>query len=155
MPIIIRRAEEQEAAAVTAVIHAAFEPYRGKLVPDSSAHAETVETVRGKMANGGALLAEADGRLVAATLFEQEDDALYIGRLAVLPEARRNGLARRLVEAVEAIARERGIRRLTLGVRLALDDNIRLFTRLGFRETGRTSHPGFTEHTSMDMEKRL
>jgi ribosomal protein S18 acetylase RimI-like enzyme len=155
MPIVIRQAEEHEAAAVTAVIHAAFEPYRGKLVPDSSAHAETVETVRGKMVNGGAVLAELDGRLVAVTLFEREDDALYIGRLAVLPEARRIGLAQRLVEAVEVIARERGIRRLTLGVRLALDDNIRLFTRLGFRETGRTSHPGFTEHTSMDMERRL
>jgi ribosomal protein S18 acetylase RimI-like enzyme len=155
MRIVIRQAEDNDAVGVTAVIHAAFEPYRGRLVPDSSAHAETVDTVRGKMANGGAVLAEQDGRLVAATLFEREGDALYIGRLAVLPEARRNGLAPRLVEAVEAIARERGIRRLTLGVRLALDDNIRLFTRLGFRETGRTSHPGFTEHTSMDMEKRL
>jgi ribosomal protein S18 acetylase RimI-like enzyme len=155
MAIVVRKAEAHEAATVTAVIHAAFEPYRGRLVPDSSAHAETVETVRGKMASGGAVLAERDGRMLAAVLFEPEGDALYIGRLAVLPEARRNGLAQRLVEAVEAIARERGVARLTLGVRLSLEDNIRLFTRLGFRETGRTSHPGFTEHTSMDMEKVL
>jgi ribosomal protein S18 acetylase RimI-like enzyme len=93
--------------------------------------------------------------MLGASLFEVEGDALYIGRLAVLPEARRRGVAVLLVDAIERIAREEGRARLTLGVRLVLDDNIRLFTRLGFRETGRTSHPGFTVLTSMDMEKRL
>jgi ribosomal protein S18 acetylase RimI-like enzyme len=151
----VRRAEPDEAAAVTAVIHAAFAPYRGKLVPESSAHDETVATVAKKMANGGAVVAEESSCMLGASLFEVEGDALYIGRLAVLPEARRRGVAVLLVDAIERIAREEGRARLTLGVRLVLDDNIRLFTRLGFRETGRTSHPGFTVLTSMDMEKRL
>lgn len=155
MTLGARQARLDEAPDVLAVIHAAFGQYRGSLVPESSAFKETAETVRATMAQGGAIVVERDGRIVATTLYEPLDDSLYIGRLAVLPEARRSGVATLLVEAVEAIARARGIPRLTLGVRLALADNIRLFTRLGFRETGRTAHEGFTEPTSMDMEKVL
>jgi ribosomal protein S18 acetylase RimI-like enzyme len=155
MTLTTRHARLDEAPAVLAAILAAFGQYRGTLVPESSAFKETPDTVRATMARGGAVIVERDGRLLGTTLYQPEDDSLYIGRLAVLPEARRTGVAVLLVQAVEAIARAQGIPRLTLGVRLALADNIRLFTRLGFRETGRTAHPGFTEPTSMDMEKRL
>lgn len=155
MTLTTRNARLEEAAEVLAVILAAFGQYRGTLVPASSAFKETPDTVRETMTRGGAVIVEREGRILATTLYEPLDDSLYIGRLAVLPEARRSGVAVLLVEAVEAIARARGIPRLTLGVRLALADNIRLFTRLGFRETGRTAHEGFSEPTSMDMEKRL
>lgn len=152
----IRRARPDEAADVLAVILAAFTPYRGVLVPESGALSETVDSVRGKIERGGGVIAErADGVAVGAALFEPEYDALYLGRLAVRPECRGQGLAARLVVAVEREAATRGITRVTLGVRLALDDNIRLFTRLGYREIGREAHPGFTEPTSMNMEKRL
>lgn len=156
MTLTTRDATIDEAPAVIAVILAAFAQYRGSLMPESSAFTETADTVRARMTRGGgAVVVERDGRMLAATLCEPLDNSLYIGRLAVLPEARRGGVAVLMVRAVEATARARGIPRLTLGVRLALADNIRLFTRLGFRETGRTAHPGFTEPTSMDMEKRL
>ena len=155
MTLAIRNAGLEEAPAVLAVMLAAFAQYRGTLVPESSAFKETPDTVRAKIARGGAVVAERDGRILATTLYEPEDDSLYIGRLAVLPEARRAGLAAVLIDAVEAIARARSIPRLTLSVRLALADNIRLFTRLGFRETGREAHPGFTAPTSMNMEKVL
>lgn len=155
-PITLRPAARTEAAAVLAVIHAGFGQYRGLLVPESSAFKETVDSVRGTIEIGGAVVAEtADGRMVGTVLFQPEGDALYLGRLAVLPEARGQGVAARLVEEVVRAAERRGCAAVTLGVRLALADNIRLFTRLGFVETGRTCHPGFAEHTSMDMAKRL
>ena len=44
---------------------------------------------------------------------------------------------------------------MTLGVRLALLANIALFKALSYVGTGRKAHPGFTEPTSMDMEKLL
>jgi len=64
-------------------------------------------------------------------------------------------VARRLVAAVEALAVENGRRRVTLGVRLALPENIALFRALGYVETGRKAHPGFTQPTSMDMATLL
>ena len=155
--LTLRRAGAADIATLTAVIHQGFSQYRGRLVPESSAHGETEATVRDTLEQGGGVLAETpDGRAVGAVLFEPRDgDALYLGRLTVLAEARGQGLAARLVAAVEAAARSRGLVRVTLGVRLSLADNIRLFTRLGYREIGREAHPGFSEPTSMNMEKRL
>jgi ribosomal protein S18 acetylase RimI-like enzyme len=89
-------------------------------------------------------------------LWEEKDgDALYLGRLGVLPGWRRRGLARALVLAAEAEARRRGLARVTLSVRLVLEDNRRLFESCGFVETARTCHPGYAEPTSATMEKRL
>jgi ribosomal protein S18 acetylase RimI-like enzyme len=154
--IALRRAVVAEAARVLAVVHAGFAQYRGVLRPESSALAETADSVRRKMEAGGAIVAERPaGGMLGAVLFEPEGDALYLGRLAVLPEARGQGLAARLVGAVEAEARARGCAAVTLEVRLALEDNIRLFARLGYREVGREAHPGFTEPTSMTMRKSL
>lgn len=61
----------------------------------------------------------------------------------------------RLVEAVEGLARDEGFAGVTLSVRLALESNQRLFARLGYVETARQTHPGFSEPTYMDMAKRF
>jgi len=52
-------------------------------------------------------------------------------------------------------ARRRGLSRMTLGVRLALDDNRRLFRSCGFEETTLHRHEGFSEPTWVTMERRL
>jgi ribosomal protein S18 acetylase RimI-like enzyme len=85
----------------------------------------------------------------------EKDGALYIGRLSVDPACRRQGIARSLVDAAEREARRRGLPRLTLGVRLALEGNRRLFRACGFEETARPSHEGFTEPTWASRERRL
>ena len=43
----------------------------------------------------------------------------------------------------------------TLGVRIALTENQRLFRSLGYREISREAHPGFTHPTSINMRKVL
>jgi ribosomal protein S18 acetylase RimI-like enzyme len=80
---------------------------------------------------------------------------LYFGRLAVLPEARGTGLAKRLIGAVEDEARRRGLPGVRLGVRIALEANQRLFNSLGYREISREAHPGFDHPTSINMRKPL
>jgi ribosomal protein S18 acetylase RimI-like enzyme len=64
-------------------------------------------------------------------------------------------LARRLVAAVEAAAMAAGAAAVTLGVRIALPENVALFTALGYREISREAHAGFSEPTSITMEKRI
>ena len=56
------------------------------------------------------------------------EDDLYFGRLAVVPEARGQGIARRLIEAVEDEARRRELAGVRLGVRIVLTENQQLFT---------------------------
>jgi ribosomal protein S18 acetylase RimI-like enzyme len=83
------------------------------------------------------------------------DGDLYFGRLAVTPSARGRGIARRLVEAVEAEAARRGLAGVRLGVRIVLSENQRFFTALGYVETSREAHPGFDYPTSINMRKAL
>ena len=142
-------------AEIVALIHRAFEQYRGKLEPESGALTESVESLRKRLEKNRLFLAEDDGRISGAVFATQKGDAVYLDRLAVDPEVRCRGIARRLIEAVEAHARATGAARIPLGVRLALQHNIDYFRRWGFVETGRQAHDGFDAPTSMDMEKRL
>jgi predicted N-acetyltransferase YhbS len=147
--------ERDDLAEIVTLVHRAFAQYRGKLEPESGALTETVDSLRKRLEKNRLFLAEDDGRISGAVFATQKGDAVYLDRLAVDPEVRCRGIARRLIETVEAHAREAGAARITLGVRLILQHNIEYFQRWGFVETGRQTHAGFDAPTSMDMEKRL
>ncbi len=139
-----------------AVIHGAFGEYRDTLEPPSAALSETVASLGRRLAAGAVFLAENPvGGAVGAVCAETRHGTVYLDRLAVLPAARGRGVAAALVAAVEGFAAGAGAGSVSLGVRLALPGNIRMFERFGFAETGRKAHPGFTEPTSADMLKRV
>lgn len=147
--------ERDDLAEIVALVHRAFGEYRGVLKPESGALSETVESLATRLEKNRLFLAMEAGRLRGAVFATRKGDAVYIDRLSVDPETRGSGIAKRLIEVVEAHARESGAARVTLGVRLALTQNISFFQRLGFVETGRQAHAGFDAPTSLDMEKRL
>lgn len=93
--------------------------------------------------------------MVGAVLWETKDGGLYFGRLAVDPAARGQGVARELVAAVEAEARRRGLDRVHGSVRIVLVENRRMFARLGFTETVANAHPGYSQPTTIAIEKPL
>jgi predicted N-acetyltransferase YhbS len=99
-----------DAPAILPVIHAAFRAQSVATDPPSGALRETAESLAAQIAEGGGAGILAEGRWVAAVLWAEEEgeDALHLGRLAVLPAWRRRGLARALVAATEAEARGGG-----------------------------------------------
>lgn len=154
--VVLRAGTPGDAPAIARTIAAAFEQYRGRLVPESGALAETAEAIAAEFAEGaGAIVAERDGEMVGCAMTRLLEGDLYFGRLAVRPDLRGTGLAKRLIAAVEADARARGLAGVRLGVRIALPANQRLFHSLGYRETGREAHPGFDRPTSINMRKPL
>ncbi|TMJ21561.1 MAG: GNAT family N-acetyltransferase [Alphaproteobacteria bacterium] len=154
--LVLRAATEADAAGLAATIAAAFEQYRGKLVPESGAFRETAEAIAAELAKGtGAIVAERGGEMLGCVVVQEIEGDLYFGRLSVLPAARGLGLAKRLVAAVEAEARRRGRPGVRLGVRVVLTENQRLFAALGYREISREAHPGFDYPTSINMRKVL
>ncbi len=154
--LVLRIGTAGDAAAIARVIAASFEQYRGKLNPESGAFRETADGIAGELARGaGAIVAERNGEMLGCVLVEELEGDLYFGRLSVVPSARGQGLAKRLIDAVEAEARRRGLPGVRLGVRVVLTDNQRLFQALGYRETSREAHPGFDHPTSINMRKPL
>ena len=133
MPAItIAAATGDQAAQILAVIVAAFEQYRAVLDPPSGVFRETADTLRHKLDQGGGFVARDGAAIVGAVLYQPHPDYLYLGRLAVLPEYRGGQIATRLCAAVEQAARERGLIRVQLAVRLVLTDNQRFFQGLGY-----------------------
>jgi predicted N-acetyltransferase YhbS len=154
--LLLRAATAADAAAIHATIAASFEQYRGKLEPESGAFRETVEGIAAELAReSGAIVAERNGRMVGCVMVKLMEDDLYFGRLSVVPEARGQGISRRLVEAVEDEARRRELAGVQLGVRIVLVENQKLFTSMGYVEISREAHEGFDHPTSINMRKVL
>jgi len=154
--LLLRAATAIDAAAIAATIAASFEQYRGKLEPESGAFRETAEAIAAELAReSGAIVAERNGRMIACVMVKLIEGDLYFGRLSVVPEARGEGIARRLVEAVEDEARRRELAGVQLGVRIVLVENQKLFSSMGYVEISREAHEGFDHPTSINMRKAL
>jgi ribosomal protein S18 acetylase RimI-like enzyme len=144
-----------DAAAAASLVRTAFAAQSRATDPPSGALCETTTSVSAKLAEGGGAGAEADGALVGVVVWAEKDGALHIGRVSVPPAWRGRGIARALLAAGEAEARRRGLKRMTLRVRLALGENQRLFAGFGFAPAGQGAHPGYREPTFLVLEKRL
>jgi GNAT superfamily N-acetyltransferase len=156
-PFTLRPASSADAEALARLIVAAFSSYPDPLDPPSSALKETPEAIRARLAGGhGAAIAWVGGRGVGCVTYTPEDeDVLYVGRLAVDSAWRGRGVARALIAHAETEARRRGLRTLRVRVRVPLVGNQRLFRSCGFVEIARECHEGYSEPTTIRMEKRL
>ena len=160
--ISVRAATEADIPTIVALIHAAFKEYAGVLDPPSGAHKESAQNIREKLATERALLAllNPDGerggdQAVASVFYRDEGEYMYFGRLAVLPEYRNRGISALLIACVEQGARELGLPRVRLGVRVALPHLRARYERLGYRVIDERRHAGYAVTTYVVMEKLL
>lgn len=152
---MIRALGHVDAAEAVRVIHAAFAAQGVVTDPPSGALRESACSIGAAIAAGGGFGAAGDAGLVGVVLWVEQPGALYLGRLAVVPAARGQNLGRRLVAAVEALARHRGLAKVTLGARLVLTSNRAFFAGCGYREAGLETHAGYGAPTSVRMERML
>ncbi len=150
---LLRDATLEDAPTVAHVVRQAFAEYETWLTPPSAAHAESVESVSRKMAHGHVTLAVAQNEVVGCVFTEPREGFLYLGRLAVLPSWRRQGVGSALMRHAETGAAQSGLLRVRLGVRLALPENEAYYRRLGYQPCGFGTHPGCTEPTFVWLEK--
>jgi len=157
MTIVLREAKPDDIAILTAAIRATFEEYRDKLNPPSGSLDEREEDVAAKLKKGGGVLAYVDQQLAGVVLYypSETDGSLYLGRLGVLPDFRRFGVGKALVQAVETRAQQLGYAEVTLAVRIQLPGNRQFFERLGYAVTSYETHAGFSAPTFTMMSKSL
>ena len=72
-----------------------------------------------------------------------EPDHLLIENVAVAPWAQGRGHGRRLLDYAEQRARSHGLTELRLYTNALMTENLALYPRLGYRETGRHTDNGF------------
>jgi predicted N-acetyltransferase YhbS len=153
--IALRAATEDDIPTLVALIHAAFKEYDGAIDPPSGAHKESAEKLREKMTTECAVLALLGEQALACVFYRDEGEYMYFGRLAVLPIYRNRGVAAVLIAYVEERARELGLPRVQLGVRVALPHLRARYERLGYRVIEERRHAGYVEPTYLVMEKLL
>lgn len=154
-PIILRRAEDADAAMLARTIRAAFGEYRDRLSPPSPALEESPERLLALMRGGGAFLAECGGQVGGCVLYQDRGDHLYLSRLSVLPALRGRGLARALTSVVERRAAELGLGCVRLSVRRALPRNRAMYLHFGYRHFGDGVAAGCPGDASEMLEKHL
>lgn len=137
------------------LITRAFASMDGVIDPPSSARRLTPRSLKEKCMAETVFLAFSGDRLAGCVFLADRGDCVYVSKLAVEPAQQGQGIGRRLMHAAEAEARRRGRHILELQTRVELTGNHAVFSRLGFRETGRTSHEGYNRPTSITMRKDL
>ncbi|MBP1857652.1 GNAT family N-acetyltransferase [Rhizobium herbae] len=139
-----------------ALILASFAYMHPRIDPPSSALRLTLQSLKEKARVEKAYAAVDNGRLLGCVFCKPEPpDCLYIGKLAVAPDAQGKGVGRILLQAAEDHAVECGFSGLRLETRIELEENHHVFSRWGFVRTAEAAHPGFTRPTFVEMRKSL
>jgi len=90
--------------------------------------------------------------VVGVVVLIGQDDGLLVENVAVSPAAQGTGIGRRLMEFAEQKAKALGLRRLWLYTNEIMVENLAIYARLGYRETGRRTEDGYRR---VFMEKLL
>jgi ribosomal protein S18 acetylase RimI-like enzyme len=136
----IRSARPGDLAAVEAIVRSAYARYvpiigrePGPMLDDYRALIE---------AGHVHVLSDEEG-LRGVLVLIPEEQALLLDNVAISPDAQGRGHGRALIAFAERIARERGQGAIRLYTNEAMTENIALYRRLGFVETGRREEAGF------------
>jgi GNAT superfamily N-acetyltransferase len=133
MTLRIRAATTADVGDLVRVINAAFVVERFFIDRDRT----DAEGVGALFGTGAFLVGEdAGGRMVACVYTERRGVRGYFGLLSVVPECKRRGYGRQLIDAVEAQFREAGCRQVDIRVVNLRTELPPIYRRLGYVETG-------------------
>lgn len=147
---MIRRAAPQDREAVEDIVHAAYAMYVERI---GKPPGPMLDDYAALIAQGAvSVFEDTDGTIAAILVLLPKADHLLLDNIAVRPDRQGRGLGRRLIEFSESEARRLGYSELRLYTHQKMTENIGLYLRLGFEETGRGHEAGYDR---VFMTKRL
>jgi GNAT superfamily N-acetyltransferase len=147
---VIRAAAPQDTATVEAIVHEAYAVYIDRIGKPPGPMLDDYAALIGDGAVN--VLEVADGSIAAIIVLLPKPDHLLLDNIAVRRGSQGQGLGRQLIAFAEAEARRLGYHELRLYTHEKMTENIALYTRLGFVETGRGNDAGYDR---VFMTKRL
>ena len=149
----VEPAGADDADLVHRLTQAAFAEFRGVLAPPAGVEFETIEVVAADIDAGGAAVAWIGGEVVGAVRWAPLTGHLYVGRLAVLPSHRGQGVGAALVAFAETQAASLGLPEVRVEVRSALPGNAAFFRGRGFAVVAERPHPRLPAATTVVLAK--
>jgi len=141
--------------ALIELLRAAYAYMESRIDPPSSLLRMNVEEFQDKARREVLILALQDQRLVGCAFASLREDCVYVGKLAVDVTVRGSGIARKIMQAAETVARANARPFLELETRIELTENHKTFASLGFSKVAESAHPGFDRPTSITMRKAV
>jgi ribosomal protein S18 acetylase RimI-like enzyme len=146
---VIRPARPEDRAAVEAVVTAAYSHYVARM---GKPPGPMLDDYAALIAAGVVNVIEEESGIAAIIVLLPKPDHLLLDNIAVRPGRQGSGFGRRLIEFAETEARRRGYAELRLYTHQTMTENIALYGRIGFVETGRGHEAGYDR---VFMTKRL
>jgi ribosomal protein S18 acetylase RimI-like enzyme len=146
---LIRPAQPAEAAAVRAVVQAAYAPYIARI---GKAPGPMLDDYAQRIARQQTWVLQDAGEIAGILVLEDQADALLLDNVAVRPECHGRGHGRALMLHAEAEAARRGFNTIRLYTHVLMTENRALYRRAGYSETGFVSEGGFDR---VYMEKAI
>ena len=136
----IRRADPGDAKTVRVIVDAA---YRGYIPRIGKPPGPMLDDYPGRIAAGQVWVLAAGDSIVGVLVLEEGPDGLLLDNIAVAPREQGKGHGRVLLDFAEAEAARRGWREIRLYTHAMMTENISLYLRTGYVETGRVREKGF------------
>ncbi len=140
MTIECRPAVADDAEAITACVHAAYEPYLERM---NRAPAPMLDDYPGLIDRGVVHVAERAGELVGLIVLWAEADHLYVDNIAVAPAAQGEGVGATLLALADAAARAADRGEIRLYTNEVMTENLAYYPKVGFTETHRAMDNGY------------
>ena len=154
--IVIRPAEEDESDTVADLLYEAFAPFRSEYTPGAFEYTTVdADIVRGRFSEGPIWLAMDEGEAVGTVSGLPEPDRFYIRSMAVKPAAQGRGVGQRLLNELEAYAKERGFKKLYLYTTFVLPAARPLYEKNGFYVVRETEPEEWFDMGGIEMEKEI
>ena len=137
---VLRRANASDLAAVSACARAAYAKYVPRMDREPAPMNADFEA---QIARGHVWVVVQDREVAGYAVSYPEGDHLHLENVAVQPALAGCGLGRQLIEHVERTARREGYAAVELYTNVAMTENLTMYPKLGYVETGRRREDGF------------
>lgn len=137
---VIERAKASDVPCIKSIVEAAYSKYierMGKLpAPMTADYNKLFEAY-------DVYVLKINGEVIGSIILSTETDSIAINNLVLDPSAQGRGYGRVLMNLAEDVALEQDLTAITLYTNEKMYENIALYKKLGFSETGRRREAGF------------
>jgi ribosomal protein S18 acetylase RimI-like enzyme len=136
----VRPATAADVPAIARIVDAAYAPYVARI---GRKPAPMLDDHAARVRDGQAFVFDAGGAVAGVAVLLDAPDHLLLDNIAVDDANRGTGIGRALLQFTEAEAVLRGYKEVRLYTNEAMTENIALYARIGYRETGRGGQDGY------------